>query len=97
VMGREGANITILGGEERVLATPGDDGSGPFIYQQFHETPKFDGNTIVLGSWLVNGYACGMGIREDDSLITSNASRFVPHRIEKTDEHIRVMPTGITR
>ena len=81
ILGREGANITLLDGDERILATPGAYAAGPFIYQQFHETLKFDGNTIVLGSWLVNGYACGLGIREDDSLITSNTSRFVPHRI----------------
>jgi len=27
----------------------------------------------------VNGYACGIGIRESDSPITTNLSRFVPH------------------
>jgi glutathionylspermidine synthase len=81
ILGREGANITVLEYGQQLATTPGEYGAGPFIYQQFHDTPKFDGKTIVLGSWLVNGYACGMGIREDDSLITSNTSRFVPHRI----------------
>jgi glutathionylspermidine synthase len=28
---------------------------------------------------MVNGYACGVGIREDDSPVTRNTSRFVPH------------------
>jgi glutathionylspermidine synthase len=32
-----------------------------------------------VGSWLVNGYACGIGIREDTSPITGNTSRFIPH------------------
>jgi glutathionylspermidine synthase len=81
VLGREGANISILENGQRVSGTSGDYGDGEFIYQQFFETPRFDGNTIVLGSWLVNGYACGMGIREADGLITTNTSRFVPHRI----------------
>jgi glutathionylspermidine synthase len=81
VLGREGANITILDDGLRVAETPGDYGDGQFIYQQFHDTPRFAGNTVVLGSWLVNGYACGLGIREDDSLITTNTSRFVPHWI----------------
>ncbi len=81
VLGREGANITILEYGQRVEATTGDYGDGEFIYQQFHETPKFDGRTIVLGSWMVNGFACGLGIREDDRIITTNTSRFVPHRI----------------
>ncbi len=80
-LGREGANITIFDSGKPLFATPGDYGDGPFIHQQFFETPQFDGCTIVLGSWLVNGYACGLGIREDDSLITTNTSRFVPHRI----------------
>jgi glutathionylspermidine synthase len=80
-LGREGANITVLDLGATVTATDGDYGDGKFIYQQFHETPRFDGHTIVLGSWMVNGYACGMGIREDDGLITTNTSRFVPHRM----------------
>lgn len=80
-LGREGANITILEYGERLEETPGDFADGRFIYQQFHETPRFDGHTMVIGSWLVNGYACGIGIREDDRLITTNTSRFVPHRI----------------
>jgi glutathionylspermidine synthase len=88
ILGREGANITLLDGDQQLLTTPGDYGGGPFIYQQFHETPKFDGKTIVLGSWMVNGYACGLGIREDDGLITSNTSRFVPHRMQPTDTRI---------
>ena len=81
VLGREGANIEILDDGRSVVATPGDYGDGKFIYQQFHETPKFAGHTIVLGSWMVNGYACGLGIREEDGPITSNRSSFVPHRI----------------
>lgn len=83
-LGREGANVSVLEDGKTLLATPGSYG-GPFIYQQFHETPSFAGRTIVLGSWMVNGYACGLGIREDDGVITSNTSRFVPHRIEVVD------------
>jgi glutathionylspermidine synthase len=91
VLGREGANITIVAGSERLAGTTGDYGDGDFIYQQYHETPRFDGNTMVLGSWLVNGYACGLGIREDDGLITTNTSRFVPHRIGVADASFRAI------
>ena len=28
---------------------------------------------------MVNGYACGIGIREDATPVTRNTSRFVPH------------------
>ena len=46
--------------------------------------PSFDGRYPVVGSWIVNGHACGMGIREDDGLITRNTSRFVPHLFRKS-------------
>jgi len=85
VLGREGANIIIYEDGRPLESTGGEYGEGRFIYQQFHETPRQGGCTAVLGSWLVNGYACGMGIREDDSLITTNTSRFVPHRIGTRD------------
>lgn len=97
VLGREGANITILEYGAKVEATTGEYDDGEFIYQQFHETPKFDGRTIVLGSWMVNGYACGMGIRETDNLITTNTSRFVPHRIDGAREQshgVKVIETA---
>jgi glutathionylspermidine synthase len=77
--GREGANVTILDGSTVVTETAGPHGDEPFIYQAFHPTPQFDGRSAVLGSWLVNGYACGLGIREDERPITTNSSRFVPH------------------
>jgi glutathionylspermidine synthase len=97
-LGREGANITILDAGKKLAGTTGTYGDGDFIYQQYHETPRFDGHTIVLGSWLVNGYACGMGIREDEGLITTNTSRFVPHRIGSIDSSFsaRAAP-GATR
>ena len=41
--------------------------------------PEFAGNYPVIGSWLVNGYACGIGIREDKTFVTTDDSRFVPH------------------
>jgi len=33
----------------------------------------------VIGSWIVGEHPAGIGIREDDSPITRNSSRFVPH------------------
>lgn len=85
-LGREGANITILENGKTLYATPGSY-PGPFIYQKFHETATFDGRHAVLGSWMVNGHACGMGIREDIGSITSNTSRFVPHQIGTSEAH----------
>jgi glutathionylspermidine synthase len=36
----------------------------------------------VLGAWVVDGEAAGLGIREAETLITDNQSRFVPHVVE---------------
>ncbi|HMP16422.1 MAG TPA: glutathionylspermidine synthase family protein [Gemmatales bacterium] len=79
--GREGANVTILDDEYVVAETDGTYDDDLWIYQEFQNPGRFDGNTAIIGSWLVNGYACGIGVREDDGLVTQNTSRFVPHVI----------------
>ena len=33
----------------------------------------------MIGSRIVNGWACGIGVREDESAISGNLSRFLPH------------------
>jgi glutathionylspermidine synthase len=77
--GREGANVQYVWNRETVQETDGPYNDGPFVYQEARSLPAFQGNYPVIGSWLVNGYACGIGIREDRGPITSNTSRFVPH------------------
>ena len=72
--GREGANVTAPG-----HATDGPYGAEGFVHQAWAELPCFDGRYPVLGSWVVGGRAVGLGIREDDSAITRDTSRFVPH------------------
>ena len=81
---REGENITIVQDGEVVAETDGAYGDGPWVYQQYHPLPNFEGNFPVIGSWIVNGNACGMGIREDNGPITRNTSRFVPHLFRKS-------------
>jgi glutathionylspermidine synthase len=76
VHSREGANIKIIGA---VAAETGGTYDGPVIYQQYSPLFASDGRSAVLGSWIVGNQAAGMGVREDDSLITGNTSRFVPH------------------
>jgi len=78
---REGANITLVL-ENGSMATNGSYGSEGHVYQQAHLLPDFDGYYAVIGSWVVNGVACGIGIREDVSPITKNTSAFVPHYFE---------------
>jgi len=51
------------------------------VLQDLRSLPAFDGQHPVLGSWLVNGWPAGLGIRESSTLVTGNTSRFVPHRI----------------
>ena len=82
ILGREGANISIMLDGQPFAETDGIYSDNPFIYQELCSPPDFDGNYPIVGSWMVNGHACGIGIREDRNLITQNTSRFVPHVIE---------------
>lgn len=85
---REGANITIIDPEiaGSALAIDGPYGEEGFVVQEFHPLPRFicaDGapTYAVVGSWIVAGRPCGLGMREDAGPITLDTSRFVPHRI----------------
>ena len=78
---REGANVEVVGaGDEPVLDQGyGEEGA---IVQAYHPPPEFDGKRPVVGAWIVGAEPVGMGIREDDSVVTKNLARFVPHVIE---------------
>lgn len=78
LFGREGANIELVR-EGSSMTTTGSYGSEGCIYQALHPLPVFAGRYPVIGSWMVNGLAAGIGIREDESPVTANTSRFVPH------------------
>ncbi len=82
ILAREGANVAIVRNNQIVYETEGDYGE-PYVYQRLFPLVDFGGNFPILGSWMVNGYACGMGIREDVSPVTGNTSRFVPHVFRK--------------
>jgi len=81
LLSREGANVTIKrhGSIERTEGEYGDEG---YVFQQYVELPSFQGSRPVIGSWVVDGVARGIGIRESDNLVTDNFSRFVPHLFE---------------
>jgi glutathionylspermidine synthase len=81
IFGREGANVELVGGNANASAA-GPYGAEGYIVQGLAPLPNFEGNYPVLGSWIVAGQACGLGIREDTSPITTNASRFLPHIID---------------
>lgn len=82
VWGREGANVRLDRPGEADLALGGPFENGPMVWQSRSSLPCFDGNYPVLGVWMVDSEACGLGIREDVMPITGNSSRFVPHYLE---------------
>ena len=75
---REGANVSIQA-RDAAFEAPGEYGAEGFVYQAYHPLPRFEGNHTVIGSWIVGDQPAGIGLREDDSPITRNTSRFLPH------------------
>ena len=77
-LSREGANILLVAPGAQ-METPGDYGGEGYVYQAAAPLADFDGKRPVIGSWVIDGEAAGMGIRESDGPVTTNTSRFVPH------------------
>ncbi len=89
-LGREGANVSIadLDAQGDVTGAPIAHAEGPYgkegyIYQEavplaVAETSAGQVHAVV-GSWIIGDESRGIGIRESESLITGNTSRFVPH------------------
>lgn len=78
---REGANIELRTDAGQHLAVDGPYRDAPCVRQRFQPLPCFEGNYTLIGSWVIGDVASGMGIREDDTLITKDTSRFLPHII----------------
>jgi glutathionylspermidine synthase len=78
ILSREGANVTITT-QGREISVPGEYGAEGYIYQAYHPLPVYGGSHTVIGSWIIGDEAAGIGIREDESPVTKNSSRFVPH------------------
>jgi len=81
LLSREGANLAIhrAGAIEE---TAGPYGAEGFVFQKTARIPNFDGFFPVIGSWLIDGIAAGIGIRESNTPVTNNRSCFVPHLFE---------------
>jgi glutathionylspermidine synthase len=77
LLSREGANISVVKNSEEVLSIDGEYGEEGYVYQELCELPDVDGFRPCIGSWIVGQDPCGMGIREDKSIITGNVSYFV--------------------
>lgn len=81
LLSREGANVS-LRRKGAALMTGGSYGAEGYVYQRLAPLAHFEDNYAVIGSWVVGDQPAGIGIREDDSPITKNTSRFVPHYFE---------------
>ena len=77
--GREGANVEIVEAGRPTVTNTGPYPDDLFVYQRRAQLMQADGNYAVIGSWVVNREACGIGVRESVSPITNNLARFVPH------------------
>ena len=81
LLSREGANIELLTAEGKAFKHDGPYNDSGYIRQQLAALPKFGDNYTLIGSWVVGDSAAGICIREDNSLITKDSSRFLPHII----------------
>lgn len=70
--GREGEGVVV---NERGI----DFIEEGMVYQAYAPLYRQEGRHALLGGWVVGDKAVGLGIREDDSAITRDTSRFVPH------------------
>jgi len=78
---REGANIELRTEQDLVVKEDGPYTDAPYILQAFAPLPRFDDSYTLIGSWVIGDQAAGIGVREDNSLITKDSSRFLPHLI----------------
>lgn len=93
IFSREGANIELIKYGMVLEKSEGEYGKEGYIYQKLVDIPQFGGNYPVLGSWIIGGEACGMGIRENSSRITDNVSHLVPHIIKGAFYDIKCIGT----
>jgi glutathionylspermidine synthase len=78
-LSREGSNVSWVEGGVVLEENGGDYGEEGYVFQSPAALAEFDGNHPVLGVWVIDHEAGGLGIREDTRRITGNLSRFVPH------------------
>ncbi len=85
---REGWDIELVDGRERVAPKQGGYGNEGYIVQRYQPLPVFDGEYPVIGSWIVGDEAVALSVREDSGPVTNDLARFVPHVILDGAERI---------
>ena len=78
---REGWDVELADGALRERGPDGGYGAEGHVVQALAPLSRIDGRYAVLGSWVVGTEAAGLSVREDESRITRNVSRFLPHVI----------------
>ncbi|WP_417268105.1 glutathionylspermidine synthase family protein [Celeribacter baekdonensis] len=82
ILSREGASVSIVKqGEVIEVSQNTSYADQPQILQAYTPLPRFDGFRPVIGAWIVGDTCAGLGLREDQSRITQDLSRFKPHFI----------------
>lgn len=81
IFSREGANISLIDNGHEAHLSPGPYGEEGYIVQAYSALPVFDGNHTLIGSWLVDDMPAGISVREDNTAITQDLSRYLPHII----------------
>ena len=81
IFSREGENVSLVVEGQTLEETTGEYGDEGYIHQQYFELPQFDGKHPIIGSWVIGGKPCGIGIRESSGRITNVTSSFCPHYI----------------
>ncbi len=81
IFSREGANVELVRKGLVLESSDGEYGEEGYIWQELVDLPRYNGVYPILGSWVIGGEPCGLGIRENTSRVTDNLSHFVPHII----------------
>lgn len=76
---REGWDVELVDGEASVAGPKGGYGEEGRIVQALAPLFEADAQHAVIGSWIVGDEPVAMSIREDDTRITRDLARFVPH------------------
>lgn len=79
IFSREGANVSLVKENQTIESTDGEYGEEGFVYQELVEIEPQNEFYPIIGSWIIGGESCGIGIRETKSRITDNLSNFIPH------------------
>ncbi|MFH7457117.1 glutathionylspermidine synthase family protein, partial [Pseudomonas syringae group genomosp. 7] len=67
---REGAKIEMRTLGDHLISVDGPYTDAPYILQEYSPLQRFADSYSLIGYWVIGDLASGIGIREDDRLIT---------------------------